>query len=122
MRFALRALLMALVLSATAIFCNALLSPVRGETVKIPCVAEYAPLTPSEGIGTDGCGHVWKLILPMNPIDKANAKTAKVDHSMSVAKGDSSECFYWNIETGAYSQIPCPAPGDTLGFIEYEVR
>jgi len=105
-----------------AIVFTAGLNFVHAETVEIPCIAQYRPLTPNEAIGEDGCGHVWKAVFPMSEIDRANAKTAKVDASMGHAAGDSVECFYWELDSGAYFQVPCPSPGDTLGVIEMEVN
>ena len=84
----------------------------------IPCRAQYAPLTPYELVGMDECGNLWKVILPRDvrshPDNPADPNVA----TMGQNDTDEPICMLWDLDTGEYKRIHCPAPGSITGYRE----
>lgn len=95
-----------------ALLAAALCRPRAAKAERVYCVAHYDRLSAFEFLGFDECGTVWKLVLPR---PKGAAPTPD---SMGRTASDSAECWYWEGAAGSYSQVPCPAPGDTIGYVE----
>jgi len=83
--------------SLTLTACAGLLSspPPSPDPAPAPCVVRYTRILPDMYLGEDGCDHRWIAV----PAD-----------SLGTPK-----CLYWSEEDGVLMEIPCPAPGDTLG-------
>lgn len=119
-----RAVLAAIVLCISALCADVAVNaqPEKRVPVRVPCRAQYAPLTPYELVGMDECGHLWKVILPkaLRP-NPANPESAREDEKL-MGQNDTDEpiCVYWDLETGQFVKFKCPEPGAVTGEVELE--
>jgi hypothetical protein len=90
------------------------------EDLRIPCRAQYIPLTPYEMLGMDECGHVWKLILPRDVRPHPENPNDVMITFMGQNETPAPICVFWDLESGMFRVFQCPEPGEVTGYLEGE--